>query len=62
MQVEDYDKQRYTWRKNTQGRGLIETIGAGGGLLLAPTHMVEPDVPWENIQAFVDAVKEYGKL
>ncbi len=62
MRVKNYDKQRYTWRKNTQGRGLIETIGAGGGLLLAPTHMVEPDVPWENIQAFVDAVKEYGKL
>lgn len=62
MRVKNYDKQRYAWRKNTQGRGLIETIGAGGGLLLAPTHMVEPDVPWENIQAFVDAVKEYGKL
>lgn len=39
---------------------LIETVGAGGGLLLAPTHMVEPEVPWENIVAFVEAVKEYG--
>ena len=38
----------------------IETIGAGGGLLLAPTHVIEPDVPWENIEAFINAVKKYG--
>jgi uroporphyrinogen decarboxylase len=40
-------------------RNLIENVGKGGGLLLAPTHMIEPDVPWENIMAFIDAVKEY---
>jgi uroporphyrinogen decarboxylase len=40
---------------------LMETTGAGGGLFLAPTHMIEPEVPWENIQAFIDTVKEYGK-
>ena len=39
---------------------LIETVGKGGGLLLAPTHTIEPEVPWENIQAFIDAAKEYG--
>ena len=39
---------------------LIEKVGPGGGLLLAPTHVIEPDVPWENVQAFVDAVAEYG--
>jgi len=38
----------------------IETIGSGGGLLLAPTHMIEPDVPWENIEAFINAIKKYG--
>ncbi len=41
-------------------RNLIETVGAGGGLLIAPTHVVEPEVPWENVQAFIDAVDEYG--
>jgi len=41
-------------------RELIEAIGKDGGLLLAPTHTIEPEVPWENIQAFIDAVKEYG--
>jgi uroporphyrinogen decarboxylase len=38
----------------------IETVGRGGGLLLAPTHVLEPDVPWENILAFIEAVEEYG--
>lgn len=38
----------------------METVGYGGGLLLSPTHVVEPEVPWENIVAFVQAVKEYG--
>jgi uroporphyrinogen decarboxylase len=39
-------------------RERIAQIGAGGGLLLAPTHMVEPEVPWENIVAYVDAVRD----
>jgi uroporphyrinogen decarboxylase len=38
----------------------METVGVGGGLVLAPTHMVEPDVPWENLVALVEAVHEYG--
>jgi uroporphyrinogen decarboxylase len=42
-------------------RDLISTVGAGGGFLIAPTHLVEPEVPWENILAFVDAVEEYGQ-
>jgi uroporphyrinogen decarboxylase len=39
---------------------MIETVGKGGGLLLAPTHMVEPEVPWENIEAFIGAIKKFG--
>ena len=39
----------------------IETVGQGGGLLLAPTHVIEPDVPWENVVAFFEAVEEYGR-
>jgi len=41
-------------------RERIETVGAGGGLLLAPTHVVQPDVPWANLCAFFDAIEEYG--
>jgi len=42
-------------------RHLIETVGAGGGLLVAPTHLVEPEVPWENILALMSAVEEFGQ-
>ena len=38
----------------------IDEVGAGGGLFLAPTHMIEPEVPFENIVAFVEAVKAAG--
>lgn len=41
-------------------RERIETVGQGGGLLIAPTHLIEPEVPWENIMAFVEAVEKYG--
>jgi len=39
----------------------IETVGKGGGLLIGPAHVIEPEVPWENILAFVEAVREYGE-
>ena len=42
-------------------RARIETVGAGGGLFLAPTHVIEPEVPFENIVAFVDTVKSGGR-
>lgn len=46
-------------RREVQAR--METAGQGGGLFLAPTHMIEPDVPVENIMAFVEAVQELGR-
>ena len=41
-------------------RHSIEHVGRGGGLLIAPTHVLEPEVPWENIESFVRAVREHG--
>ncbi len=41
-------------------RARIETVGVGGGLFLAPTHVIEPEVPFENIVAFIEAVKGEG--
>lgn len=38
----------------------IETVGKGGGLIIGPTHVLEPEVPLENIKAFLDAVDKYG--
>lgn len=39
----------------------IETVGPGGGFILAPSHGIQPDVPLENILAFYEAAHEYGK-
>jgi len=38
----------------------IETVGKGGGLLLTPTHLLQSEVPWENVVAFFEAVDKYG--
>ncbi|MDR1283571.1 MAG: uroporphyrinogen decarboxylase family protein [Opitutaceae bacterium] len=29
----------------------------GAGIVVAPTHVLEPDVPWENIEALTDAIR-----
>ncbi len=42
-------------------RERIKIIGKGGGLLIAPGHMLQPEVPWENILAFFEAVEKYGR-
>ncbi|MBM7582139.1 uroporphyrinogen decarboxylase [Caldicoprobacter guelmensis] len=34
------------------------TLGYDGALILEPTHVLEPDVPIENVIAFVEACKE----
>jgi len=40
----------------------IQTVGKGGGLLLAPAHNIQPDVKIENILAFYRAAEKYGKI
>jgi uroporphyrinogen decarboxylase len=39
----------------------IETVGKGGGLYLSPTHVIAPEVPYENLFALVEAAKKYGQ-
>ena len=34
----------------------LHTLGAGGGLILAPTHHVQLDTPMENFQAMVETI------
>jgi len=43
-------------------RQLINTVGKNGGLLVAPTHVVEPEVPWENITAFAEEVSQIEQV
>jgi hypothetical protein len=38
-------------------RQTVEQLGKGGGLLLAPAHILDPSVPWANIEAFIEAVR-----
>ncbi len=42
-------------------RRNLEIAGAKGGLLCCPTHMLEPEVPWENIVAYVETCKEMSR-
>jgi uroporphyrinogen decarboxylase len=36
-------------------RSRVQTVGKGGGLILAPAHVLGPETPWENIVAFFEA-------
>jgi uroporphyrinogen decarboxylase len=38
----------------------LETAGPDGGLFVCPTHLLEPEVPWANIEAYVRAVKDFS--
>jgi uroporphyrinogen decarboxylase len=38
-------------------RQRIETVGADGGLIVAPAHNIQPDTPVENLLALYEAVK-----
>ncbi len=37
----------------------LDIAGKKGGLFPAPTHLLEPEVPWENILAYIEACKSY---
>lgn len=39
----------------------VRTLGRDGALILSPTHVLEPDVPLENVRAFVDAARTAGR-
>lgn len=39
---------------------VIEKYGQQGGLMVAPTHVLEPEVPLANIDALFEACREYG--
>ena len=41
-------------------RRNLELMGKQGGLLCCPTHMIEPEVPWANIEAYAEACREYA--
>jgi uroporphyrinogen decarboxylase len=46
------DEVRAVVRRN------LDICGPEGGIVIGPTHMVEPEVPWENLEAMrLEAMK-----
>lgn len=39
----------------------VDTLAADGALMLAPTHVLEPEVPIENVEAFFSACQDFGR-
>jgi uroporphyrinogen decarboxylase len=42
-------------------REYMRRLAPGGGYVIGPSHSVNRDVPWENIVAFYEAVRDYGE-
>ena len=40
-------------------RRNLTAAGPKGGLFCCPTHMLEPEVPWANVEAYVEAVRNF---
>ena len=38
-------------------RARLDTVGAGGGLIVGPTHHVQLDTPMENFWAMMQAIE-----
>jgi uroporphyrinogen decarboxylase len=42
-------------------RQLMDLLGRGGGYIVAPSHVLQSDVPTENVLALYDSAYEYGE-
>jgi uroporphyrinogen decarboxylase len=41
-------------------KAKIEALGAGGGYMVAPAHILQGDTPLENVEAMIEAVRRHG--
>ncbi len=41
-------------------REYMRRLAPGGGYVIGPSHSINRDVPWENVMAFYEAVRDYG--
>ncbi|OGV78137.1 MAG: hypothetical protein A3K19_15600 [Lentisphaerae bacterium RIFOXYB12_FULL_65_16] len=39
----------------------LDAAGSKGGLMVCPTHLLEPEVPWANVEAYVKACRDYSR-
>jgi uroporphyrinogen decarboxylase len=44
---------------NEETHKCIESLGKGGGLILGPSHFIQPDVPPQNIVAMCQVAKSF---
>jgi len=42
-------------------RWQIKIMGTDGGYVVAPSHILERDTPWENFKAMIQAIDEFGQ-
>ncbi|MBW6471885.1 MAG: hypothetical protein K0B14_02070 [Anaerolineaceae bacterium] len=42
-------------------REVLQTLGSNGGLIIAPSHVIERDVSLENIEAMLIAIEAFGR-
>ncbi|MDC7233550.1 MAG: uroporphyrinogen decarboxylase family protein [Spirochaetales bacterium] len=42
-------------------RDLVDICGEKGGIVVGPTHVLEPEVPWENQEAMLDEVRTLNR-
>jgi uroporphyrinogen decarboxylase len=40
----------------------LKKCGRKGGIVIGPTHMVEPEVPWENLVAINEAISDFESI
>ena len=40
---------------------MIRALGAGGGYLCSPAHILQSDTPLENVEAYIAAVQRHGQ-
>jgi uroporphyrinogen decarboxylase len=43
-------------------RQLMDLLGRGGGYIVAPSHVLQSDVPTENVLALYDSAYEYDAI
>lgn len=43
-------------------RNLVDICGEKGGIVIGPTHVLEPEVPWENQEAMMDEIRRLNKV
>lgn len=42
-------------------RRRIDDLAPGGGFIFSPTHNIQPDVPYDNFAAMIDAYRQYAQ-